>query len=119
MWVRVSGFATLLIIFVGCTYTPSEPERPSKVPKQALWVGGADGGVFVQIRDVPESDRIYRMAIYNGRTGEVLYSGLAELRPSSASRVKVSDPGSYSGWDGEKLILSDQRTLAPVKPEHR
>jgi hypothetical protein len=55
------------------------------------------------------------MTVYHGRTGEILYRGLAELRPDGKGHLNIDDPGSYSGWDGEKMILSDERTLEPVK----
>jgi hypothetical protein len=119
MWARITFVVALLVLLMGCKVRFSEPPRPSGVPKESLWVGGADGGVFVQIREVTKSNSMYRMVVYHGRTGEILFRGLAELRPAGKGRLNIDDPGSYSGWDGEKMILSDERTLEPIKPEHR
>lgn len=108
----------LLLLLWGCKQKFDQPLRPAGVPKDSLWVGGSDGGVFFQIRGVAHNDSLYQMTIYHDRTGEVLFKGLAELRPANRGRLKVDDPGSYSGWDGEKMILSEERTLQPVESRH-
>jgi len=98
---------------LACEYRQSDPIHPKGVPQQAVWVGGPDGGVFVEVRPVPSNTNTYMVTIYHDRTGIVLYHGLAELRPAGGEALKVDDPTAFSGWDGEKMILADGRTLEP------
>ncbi len=118
MLARFIGVIAQLVILAACTYSVSEPRRPAQVPKQALWVGGSDGGVFVEVSETPQKDSGYRMTVYHSRTGQILYTGPAEIRPRGKGSLRVHDVESYSGWDGEKMILSDGRTLEPVTPSH-
>jgi hypothetical protein len=37
-----------VLLLQSCSSTRPEPERPSKVPKEAVWAGGADGGSYIQ-----------------------------------------------------------------------
>jgi len=105
-----------------CTQGQSVHPRPDSVPKLAFWVGGEDGGVFVLVREAAGKTDTYQMSIYNDRTGKALYDGLAKLSPRGGS-INIRDPKLFSGWDGEKMLLTDGRSLEPVRlkkpPERR
>jgi hypothetical protein len=104
-----------LLSFACCAEGQTGPARPAGVPKTAFWVGGEDGGVFVRVREVPGKTDTYRMTVYNDSTGKILYQGLAQLRPVAGEKLQIRDPKAFSGWDGEKMLLTDGRVLAPVK----
>ncbi|WP_328186042.1 hypothetical protein [Marinobacter sp. OP 3.4] len=100
----------LLIPFAVLACTPvsdSAPDHPDNVPKSAVWVGGTDGGVFVQI-DKGNSD--YRGVVYAMETGAIWYEGPLEYSGSSA--FDLDDPQVYDGWDGDDLYLTDGETLS-------
>lgn len=97
---------------------PEAPTRPSGVPGQAIWSGGAEGGVFLVVRPSgPSEPNVYTGAIYDERSGGVVYQGRLILKPANGAPVPVADPESYSGWDGDTLHLSDGRELnVPTPP---
>lgn len=97
---------------------PEAPARPAGVPSQAIWSGGVDGGVFLIVRPIePSEPNVYAGQIYNDHSGELIYRGRLLLEPANGAPVAVTDPASYSGWDGDTLFLSDGRRLAvPATP---
>jgi hypothetical protein len=119
MHTRLIFLVALVALALACEYKESEPVRPKGVPQQALWVGGPDGGVFTEVQSVPSKTDIYMVTIYHDRTGTVLYRGLAEVRPTGGGLLRVNDPRAFSGWDGEKMILADGRTLEPENRTRR
>ncbi|MBS1949273.1 MAG: hypothetical protein JST47_16055 [Bacteroidetes bacterium] len=83
------------------------PERLANVPKQAEWVGGADGGSWYQVTKVV-SKNTFRIKVYNEGNGELEIDTTFILNPDcsfkeidSALLVKSID-----GYDGEKVLLS-------------
>jgi hypothetical protein len=109
--------ATLCINSFGCNATnesmsAAPPKRPANVPKEAIWSGGKDGGVFICItksKDAP--DNIYNAEIYFDTNGEVWYKGRLLLEPSENQNIDSKDKNAYAGWDGDTLYLRDGRTL--------
>jgi hypothetical protein len=96
---------------------PEAPTRPSGVPDQAIWSGGAEGGVFLIVRPFgPSEPNVYTGAIYNEYSGDVVYQGRLLLKPANGAPIPVADPESYSGWDGDTLYLSDGRQLKVPTP---
>ena len=47
----------MLVGILGC-YRQSTPEKPDTVPDEAKWVGGLDGGVWLQINEVISNNSI-------------------------------------------------------------
>ena len=98
----------LAALIVGCG---SMPPRPDTVPAGAFWVGGSDGGVFVQLAKEPsDPDQVYRAKIYYEK-GELWYEGTLTLEPPNGPPVDIANAEAFSGWDGTQLILADGRTL--------
>lgn len=89
--------------------TAFEPPRPPKVPAEAVWVGGPDGGVFIDCRRAGSSAE-YDCRLYHDHTGDLWDSG----RYVGSSEPPLFNPRkaeSYQGFDGERIILNDYRTL--------
>ncbi len=106
------------LAILGCT-TPSPvsaPKRPAGVPADALWSGGADGGVFLRIAKKAGSPRlVYDVVVYNDFTGEVWFKGPMTLSaPGELEARSLREPKTFGGWDGTLLYLADGRHLAPT-----
>lgn len=93
---------------------PTAPERPTSVPKESVWVGGLDGGVFVYLKantGLPPSG--YWGEVYYV-SGDVAYKGKFEVIPAEKNDFDLDDPRSYGGWDGDILYLSNGGQLRAV-----
>lgn len=102
----ISGFA-LLLLFACQPVTSFEPQqRPEQVPTAALWVGGADGGVYV---DISRDAGNYSGTVYTDSTGDIWYSGSFTYSGTAEFDVKAAE--SYTGWDGEMLYLANGEQL--------
>lgn len=107
-------FVLCLVIFIGgCdidVYT-EEPERPINIPESSLWVGGADGGVFVFIKPPEKSDKtLYYAEIYYG-SGDAAYKGFMRVYPDNHGDFDINKKESYVAWDGDNLYLRNDRYL--------
>lgn len=101
----------MLAAIASCTTEPPEPPRPGSVPNTAFWVGGADGGVFVQLeRRLSDPRGVYQAKVYY-EAGEVWYEGPLVLDPLDGADVNIADRRIFSGWDGTQLILVDGRVM--------
>lgn len=102
----ISGLA-LLLLFACQPVTSSEPEiRPEPVPVTALWVGGADGGVYV---DINHDAGNYSGTVYTDSSGDIWYRG--SFTYSGTAEFDVKAATSYTGWDGEMLYLANGEHL--------
>lgn len=104
---RIMTCIAILFLIACQPVTSARPElRPEPVPASALWVGGADGGVYVDIR---RDDKHYSGTVYTDSTGDVWYSG--SFVYSGTAEFDVNTAGSYTGWDGEMLYLANGEYL--------
>ena len=105
--------AAVFLVTLGCEKEapkPVEPVRPSNIPANSLWVGGIDGGVFVLIAKSKKSEKdMYQGEIYYV-SGDAAYKGPMKIFPAGSS-FEISEKGSYEGWDGDTLYLSNNRYL--------
>ena len=107
----------LALALTACSKSPSEPPRPKGVPEQAIWVGGADGGVFTYLERRPSDPApIYRATIYDDVSGSPLFQGRMVVVPQDRSILDLRNPALFSGWDGQALHLTDGRRLVRVRP---
>ena len=89
----------------------TEPERHASVPKEAFWLGGTDGGVFVLInKNVKDPLPIYQGTIFYPQ-GEIWYQGPLIVEPHDQPNIDLKNRDIFTGWDGEALLLSDGRSL--------
>ena len=98
------------------TATPYENVKPSIVPETAFFVGGLDGGVYVELKKLSSDPiNIYQANIYyDYEICELQYSGKLKIN-NIEKDFNYSDVNVYSGWDGDTLYLQDGRFLKIVK----
>lgn len=97
----------------GCDVQPQDDKpnsRPDSISPHAQWIGGADGGVFINITPT-ETPRIYTGTIYSA-SGVILYRG--RLRHTGNTAFDVNNADSYQGWDGDFLFLRHQEKLVAI-----
>ena len=107
---RVVSFLLVVIavLAAGCiTETGTIPARPPGLPADAAWVGGPDGGVFVQLAQV--SSREYDAAVYY-QDGELRHKGrfVRKGEGQDMSRLTTAD---LAGFDGTQLLLKQGGSL--------
>lgn len=84
-------------------------------PKGSWWLGGADGGVFIDINeDENLNDKLYVGTIYNDGDQSVWYRGRFKLVGDITFNVDNHDL--YSFWDGELLHLQNSAYLEAIDP---
>lgn len=101
----------LLFLLSSCTIETDEKAGPDG----SWWLGGDDGGVFVNIQeDSNPDDNLYQGVIYFDNNQEIWYKGEFEL----VGNIKFSPENreQYVFWDGEKLHLLDSSYLQPTQP---
>jgi hypothetical protein len=106
------------VLLCGCVQSAGEPSKPAGVPPAAVWVGGADGGVFVLVEPKPAARDAVMARIYADGTGAVLFAGELVLDAPGAPLPDLRDAKSFGGWDGDTLFLADGRALRapPASP---
>lgn len=113
-------FFVSLLIVIGCSdqsgdQTSIDENRPISVPQEAFLVGGAEGGVYIAIKDIQEREKgIYYMEVYYDNSGELWYRGRATLQPKPDPELDLNDQQQFDGWDGENLYLRDGRYLKAI-----
>lgn len=100
---RYVAFALIALLATAACSSPDEsvPARPGSVPASAVWVGGVDGGVFVDIASATGGE--YRVRIFLA-TGEPEVDGVFVPSADTPPAATI-DASSVSGWDGEQLLL--------------
>lgn len=100
-----------VLILISC----SSEELAQTGPNGSWWVGGDDGGVFINIIDNENTtDQIYTGTIYFEHDQSIWYQGKFKL----IGDIKFSpdDHSLYQGWDGERLHLINAAYLEAVEP---
>lgn len=102
----------ILIFIIGCT---SEVYTAPVGPAGSWWLGGEDGGVFVDIKDNNNiNDDLYTGTIYFDADQTVWYQGAFKL--IGHLNFEVNNHSHYLFWDGEFLYLTESSYLKTVNP---
>ncbi len=102
----------LLLMLVVSLFGCDNPEiniKPKGVPDTAFWVGGSDGGVYINIKQNKKIKNKFYTEIYFDSTGEIWYEGW--LYYSGDKSLNIKDKSIYSFWDGDILYLVNNETL--------
>lgn len=105
------------LLFCSClVFSCSVETEEKKGPSGSWWVGGADGGVFVDIRDDenPHDDR-YIGTVYYEHDQSVWYSG-EFLLEGKIEGFTPANRSLYEGWDGDSLHLVGEAYLKATGP---
>ena len=102
-----------VVLLVGCQQSQQNvAEKPTGVPGDAFQVGGADGGVYVELSKVAsDPPDCYRGSIFEERSGTLWFRGTLKLRPATTPPIDIHNAALFSGWDGDALLLKDGRKL--------
>jgi hypothetical protein len=102
----LGSFLMILCFLVGCK-GGSAPARLPNIPKNATWIGGSDGGSWLEIINTI-NDTAFNIRIYNDENGRLDIDTIFSLTPDCS--VKKVDSTSLlnaiDGFDGEEIILS-------------
>jgi len=102
-------------LLIACSDKPEVPQsRPDNVPASAVWVGGPDGGVYVDLAPMKE-ERHYYASIYADKTGVIWYRGRLQSEKSLVN-FNPRNSSAYSFWDGESLVLANGVKLTAKDP---
>ena len=98
--VGLASFA-LTLCARGCNQaTRLEPKtRPSRVPGDAMWVGGADGGAYVRCTSDSLRD-VNRCSVWNDYTGDLIESGDYRLRKEGRAATEAELHISFPDFGG-------------------
>lgn len=113
-------FILILLICLGCYSDHSSVSndyktRPKNIPESAIWVGGADGGVYVLVSEVSKNRNVYFGKVFH-ENGNVWYKGRLILSPKNSSPPgNLIDENLYTGWDGDTLYLKNGSVLKTIK----
>lgn len=109
-WLK-STLIALALLATGC-----EVETETKTgPNGSWWVGGADGGVFIQVMDdANPNDERFTGTVYFEHDQSIWYQG--PLRLVGKTQLDPADRSQYLGWDGERLHLDGGAWLEAVDP---
>jgi hypothetical protein len=95
-WLASSALI-LSVLATSCSGASLMPaKKPSGVPSDAIWVGGADGGAYVQCV-FEKKNNVDRCSVWNDYTGNLVESGdyiiASQNRPATQSELrKISFP---------------------------
>lgn len=107
----LTGIVFYTILASSCGEYTSEPERPSNVPAEADWVGGEDGGSYIQCLTYNPKTGLARFIIYNDFSGQVEAKGFYKI----ADRIyNKKIEFSFSTYDGENIYLNDGNIFTPT-----
>lgn len=96
------GFETKVVV----------PERPESVPQSAAWIGGVDGGAWIEC-SLDNEKRANWCTAWSDQTGAVWARTYFVLR-DSGEPVPESELR-YSGFSGTYIELADGRVMEPLK----
>jgi hypothetical protein len=104
-------FASIIIILIisSCSnrnQETSDPVRLNRIPENAFWIGGVDGGNWYSVLDINSHRNTANIQIYNDQDGSLIISKRFILvcpirNPTWISNLKEV----IVSFDGEKIYL--------------
>jgi hypothetical protein len=96
-----------MLSLAACPSPVKAPARHAKVPPEAVWSGGADGGAWIACTGPIAS--AYDCKVFHDFTGELEVSGrFAYVGPGSPPDARSLD---LNGFDGTTIFLKRGRSL--------
>jgi len=98
------------------------PEKPSVVPKSAAWVGGCDGGNWIELVSI-EQDKV-RFRIYRDWNGDLVLDADFEYQDCKEFRLNKSSWSESLAYFGNYIALMEQEgesikcRLEPIYPAY-
>jgi len=112
------GLASFVLISCGwgCNQaTRLKPKtRPLRVPSDALWVGGADGGAYVRCTSDSARD-VNPCSVWNDYTGDLIESGDYRLRKEGRAATEAELVISFPDFGG-LIYLKNGLVLKRLPP---
>lgn len=105
----------LVFVSIFSVICGNNPTRPSNVPAEAFFVGGNNGGVFLNCVENLSNTKIYECVVYYDTTGEIWTKGTFVIKPDENSGFNPSDKNLYNSYDGSRISLKDGRYLIKVQ----
>ena len=85
------AFILSLFLWTGCIHRKVEaPSRPSNVPQEAQWYGGADGGCWIIIHDTDTVNRFHVRCFFDG-SGNLWEEGIYEVDTTVTKRTYTAE----------------------------
>lgn len=79
------------------------PDRLSKIPQDAFWVGGIDGGQWYLVNSIDKTDKIIHFKIYNDYNGDLLVDKKFKLNCDNNTEIKWDNiKEQINAFDGQK-----------------
>jgi len=98
------------------------PEKPNGVPQSAAWVGGCDGGNWIELVSI-EKEKV-RFRIYRDWNGDLILDADFEYQGCDEFRLTKSNWEEYVAYFGSAIELmnksgvNDRCRLEPVYPAY-
>ena len=96
-----------LIIFLLLTIISCEQsfEKPKNVPEKATWLGGTDGGVWIEFLEAKDSSVALKIYSHNGEvlknTEYISSEGCRDIKLNKVTLIE-----DISAFDGSNIILN-------------
>ncbi len=103
--ILIAGLSTLIIVSNNTQDT--EPIRPTSIPKDAVWVGGNDGGNWIKCIKV--EDGIFKCHIFTEIEGIQISSDQYRLK----NAMEITGLA-YSSYDGDIIRFQEGVKLVPI-----
>ena len=110
--------AVLLCFNVSCNSKTGylKTTRPTNVPENAFWRGGADGGNWYLVHYINDHRNAAKISIYNDQDGSLIVTKtFFKACPTSQLELIKNLPDEKAGFDGDKILLNSRCTLLPQR----
>jgi hypothetical protein len=107
--------AGLFVVYLKYGEPMRPPIRPNSVPQAALWIGGPDGGAWIECRAIGgQRSKRFFCSVYADVTGEILNKGAFHLQGESLDAIQLQRL--MEAYTGDEIFLGDGRALVAEVP---